>query len=350
MAYPTLNSNAIFSALYNQIISQQVFADNIAGTKSFLVDKARVDGTLYGDTKLYYSVDILKSADWLNDQEASNLLQLHRPQAPQTQAIILNKFRQIRLTIDNYLTKQAWKNEGAFADFNGVMLQYIRETKRVYDSTTYNAYIGTTTGAAAKSIINITTSTITETGEEKNRLEAQTIARGLANLMTELTDLSRDYNDYGYLRSYSPESIMIVWNSDFANKITNLDLPTIFHKDSLFNFENVLPSRYFGDVNTSQKTADSNTYSLIEQEIGSHHYFAGEKVTAGDVCPAGTSYQKNANIICKVMVKLPPFMSAFEVGTSFYNPRALTETNYLTWGHNTIQYLKNYPMISVKAN
>ena len=41
-------------------------------------------------------------------------------------------------------------------------------------------------------------------------------------------------------------------------------------------------------------------------------------------------------------------MSAFEVGTSFYNAASLTDTNFLTWGHNTLQYLKNYPMVTVR--
>ena len=50
-----LNSNKIFAALYNMIISQEVYADNIADTKASLVDRARVDGGLYGDTKLYYA-------------------------------------------------------------------------------------------------------------------------------------------------------------------------------------------------------------------------------------------------------------------------------------------------------
>ena len=45
----TLNTNEIFGALYNMIISQEVLGDNIASTTSSLVDKARVDGTLYGD-------------------------------------------------------------------------------------------------------------------------------------------------------------------------------------------------------------------------------------------------------------------------------------------------------------
>ena len=45
-----LRPNEIFASLYNMVISQQVFADNLSGTFSDLVDMARVDGTLYGDT------------------------------------------------------------------------------------------------------------------------------------------------------------------------------------------------------------------------------------------------------------------------------------------------------------
>ena len=41
-----LRANEIFAFIYNMIISQQVFADDIAGTKSTLVDMSRVDGTL----------------------------------------------------------------------------------------------------------------------------------------------------------------------------------------------------------------------------------------------------------------------------------------------------------------
>jgi hypothetical protein len=77
----TLRSNEIFAALFNMIISQDVFADNIAGIPS-LVDKARVDGSLYGDTKLYYATDALKSVAWANDAAATNLLALNRPAAP----------------------------------------------------------------------------------------------------------------------------------------------------------------------------------------------------------------------------------------------------------------------------
>ena len=136
----TLNPNEIFASLANMIISQEVFADNL-GKHQTLVDKARVDGGLYGDKKLYYATDVLESHAWGADAEAANLLALDRPQDPEVQTITLDVFRQIRLTVDNYLTKRAWSTEGAFSSFNSVMLGWMRETKRVYDGTLYNVFI-----------------------------------------------------------------------------------------------------------------------------------------------------------------------------------------------------------------
>lgn len=371
-----LRSNEIFAALYNMIISQEVFADNL-GKHQTLVDKARVDGSLYGDTKLYYATDVLASFPWGADAEASNLLALDRPEAPETQAIVLDIFRQIRVTIDNYLSKRAWSTEGAFSSFNGVILGWLNDTKKVYDGTIYNAYVGTAEGSAAKSTISVdlTTAIGSATGMEAAQLEAVEIAKELANLIVEMGDYSRDFNDYGFLRSYSDEAIKVVWNSDYLNKIRKVDLPTIFHKEGLVDKmeQDVLPARYFGRVLTS---ADAEVGGVIEGNVvaaGNTSVRAMTEKTfivssvvyhvfAGDLLPAGTTvggssaqfryaeaYVNEEDIICKVFVKLPPYMSAFEVGTSFFNPRSLTENHYLTFGHNTIEYLKNYPLITVKA-
>ncbi len=95
----TLNPNEIFAGLFNMIISQRVFSDNVKGTYSSLVDRARVDGSMYGDQKLFFATDVLESHPWLNDGEADNLLALDRPPAPKCQAIVIDKFRQIRLTV-----------------------------------------------------------------------------------------------------------------------------------------------------------------------------------------------------------------------------------------------------------
>ena len=135
-------------AFTGQLVANEIFAsifnvDNIKEGFSGLVDRARVDGGLYGDTKLYYDTDILESHAWGGDTEAANLLSLDRPADPECQAIFLDNFRQIRVTVDYYLSKRAWKDEGAFASFTSVTLGWLRDTKKVYDQTTYNVFIGT---------------------------------------------------------------------------------------------------------------------------------------------------------------------------------------------------------------
>ena len=366
-----LRSNEIFSALYNMIISQEVFADNL-GKHQTLVDKARVDGGLYGDTKLYYATDVLKSVPWgpamgiAEQTEANNLLALHRPEAPECQAIHLDIFRQICLTVDNYLSKRAWSDEGSFSSFNSIMLGWMRETKRVYDGTLYNVFIGTTKAAGAGQTISVNLDSASSgdplyglTGVEAEQMEAMLIAQRLADLMVEMGDYSRDFNDYGNLRSYAEDGIKVIWNSKFVNKIRKIDLPTIFHKDGLVDKfeEEVLPEKYFGDVNAAQVSAASNTgqyRSVLEKDYTVSnvvtHVFPGDVIPAGAIIAAGEGYTAPAkDVICKVLVKLPPYMSAFEVGTSFFNPKSLTENHYLTFGHNTIEYLKNYPFITVQV-
>lgn len=391
----TLRSNEIFSAIYNMIISQEVFADNL-GKHQTLVDKARVDGGLYGDQKLYYATDVLTSKAWGADSEATNLLALARPKAPSCQTIVLDVFRQIALTVDNYLTKRAWSTEQAFSSFNAIMLGWIRETKKVYDGTLYNVFIGTTettTGEQTQTVDLATGSghpLYNLTGVEKEQMEAMLIANKLADLIVAMGDYSRDFNDYQYLRSYADDKIKVVWNSNFVNKIRKIDLPTIFHKDGLVDKfdEEILPARYFGTVITSSNISDYSastptTGKPIDSDNGAYtpgsnhanglirsvyecdvtvsgtdyHLFSGDEIPAGaTILSTGGNfgyndvYIENADVIAKVLVKLPPYMSAFEVGTSFFNAKSLTENHYLTFGHNTLEYLKGYPFITIKAS
>lgn len=362
-----LRPNEIFAALYNMIISQQVFADNISSTQSELVNMSKVDGTLYGDTKLFYSTDILGSDEWGNDAEAANLLALHRPQAPEVQAIVIDNFRQISLTVDDYLSKRAWGDAAAFGQFMSVMQGWIGETKDVYEAKMFNTFIGTNTAEGTAQNITIT---LLEGGDDEstNRLRAQSIARELADLYVELADASRDYNDNGNYRSFSKEDMVVVWNADYVNDITNMDLPTIFHKTDL-NFEgfkHVLPAKYFGNIKTTGGTVPASSAnitirSLVEKDyntvapsspdyVKSLHIFPGDLIPAGKDYNAYEAYDVDDTIVFKMYHKnAVPFMSAFEVGTSFFNAKSLTENRYLTWGYSTLENLDNYPFITLKA-
>lgn len=347
-----LRPNEIFGSIYNMIISQEVFADNVKGTYSSLVEKGRVDGTLYGDTKLYYATDVLKSHEWLDDAEAGNLLALDRPEAPKVQAVFIDQFRQIRLTVDNYLTKRAWSTEGAFSSFNSVMLGWIRETKRIYDSTLYNAFVGTVKSTIGKQTMSIT--------PVEGQNDALTMAEALASLLVDLKDVTRDYNDYGYIRSYDEGDLIVVWNAKVYNTLKKIDMPVIFHKDGLLNEfdQEVLPAKYFGTL-VGDTAADFTipaegiqTYrTLVEIDVDGVHLFPGEEIPEGSVVKQNETYMEDSSIAFKVMHKRSiPYMSAFEVATSFLNPRSLTENHYLTFGHNTLTYLKNYPMITATFN
>lgn len=350
-----LRPNEIFGTLYNMIISQYVYADNIKGTYGDLASRFRTDGSMYGDSKIYYATDILKSVKWAQDgqapngQDFTNILELHRPDAPKQQIITISNFRQIALTVDNYMSKRAWGTEGAFSQFNSVMLGWIRDTKKVYDSTMINAFVGTT-----ETDIGEQSQVITPV-EGQN--DALTVAVALADLLVALKDVSRDYNDYGYIRSYDESDLLVVFNSKIWNQLRKADLPVIFHKEGLLDeFEKViLPARYFGEVQgtehiMTQVPADGATYrTLVEGDFEGKHLFPGDKLEPDTDVYADEYYKEDESIAFKVMHKNSvPFMSAFETGTSFFNPRNLSENHYLTWGYSDLDYLANYPFITVK--
>lgn len=348
----TLNKNEIYNSLYNMIISQEVFSDRV-GTGNRLVDMARVDGSLYGDTKLYYSADVLASHAWGNDAEATNLLALNRPKAPEVQGITLDVFRQIDLTLDDYLSKRAWSDEGVFGQFTALMDSMLGKTKRIYDVTTYSAFLGTTETEIGAQEQAVSVTSTSDTGTVSAEDEAKAVAEKIADILDDMEDFSRDYNDYGQATLFDRASVKVIWNSAIVNRLLKKDTPSIYHKDGLIDKidSEKLNAKYFGTVNSEAKAGDgASVRSLIEQTIGTNHYFAGELIKTGDTAPAGTSYTEDNTIACKILIKLPPYMSAFEVGTTFFNPKSLTTNRYLTWGHNTLEYLKGYPLITLRIN
>ena len=120
-----LNQNEIYATMYNAILSVEVMAKNISQTLSKLVDSARVDGGKEGDKKIYIDTDANFPYDWQGDAEASNLLSTNRDKSAKEQEIVLDVFKQINRTIDNYLTARIG-NMG-YAQINSVLLNWIRE-------------------------------------------------------------------------------------------------------------------------------------------------------------------------------------------------------------------------------
>lgn len=351
-----LKSNEVFSAIYNMIISQEVLSDNFTGGYSALISRFKTDGTLYGDTKLYYSTDVLTSKVW-NGTE-TNVLELHRDDIKVScDSVVLDQFRQIRLTLDNYLSKRAWSTEGAFSSFTSVLLGMIRNTRKLFDDTTINTFIGTAT-KADQTITSVTVDksdipgASNATGLDAARIEAMAIGEALADLLANMKDYTRDYNSYGYMRSYSPDDLVVVWNTEWLNRLRKVDLPTIFHKEGIVDKfeEESIPGRYFGAVNAASGTVgDTAIRSLIEKDYGTTHCYPGDLIPKGQAYGANETYTPDSNIIAKIVHKNGvKYMSAFEVATSFFNPRSLTENHYLTFGYSKPKALDGYPVITLK--
>lgn len=372
-----LNSNLIYGVLSNMIISINTFADNINGLDSSLADSMKADGTLYGDTKEYIATDILRSYTWNNDAEAANLLKTFRPPMPKTQFLTLDVFKQIPLTLDSVLTKQGFLDENSFSQFSSVMQAWMGDTKRVYDKTTVDTFVGTNETALNNQTRTITLPTDTDK-EAEARLQATAIAELLANIEVELADINT-VNDFGFIRSWSKGDLEVVWNAEYKNKILKRDLPTMFHKDGLIDFEGkTLPKHYFGVPVTTANVASytgadkvfaadgkyqptkGKAYAAEEMDIEvggtSYHLFAGQELPANAVVNtaainAGLKvYVGDESIIFKIIKKgqACPYMSAFEQSTSFFNPKAHLTNYYLTFGHNTMEHLKQYPWITVR--
>ena len=390
----TLNTNEFYNALYNAYRLITTFADGLDALDDSLANKFRSDGGLYHDKSVYTDTDVLMSRVW--DPSDTNVLAPELTAAPVQQEIVVNKRRQIGLYTDAYLAKRAWQSVDAFDAFSSVVQAQVGNTKKLYDQRLVDVYIGTTETTIGEQMVDVdvTTAVGSATGEEANRLEAQTIAKAIADLKVNIKDSTRDYNDYEFMKSYDWSDLEIVWNAEYYNKILYTDLPTIFHKEELLAAGRVLPARYFGVKVSSSTTANGTSHRALEEYKirvdGTGAYSATgtvlKNVFPGDLLPSGTpivapstpettaawtttlngrgytftvystvhaydtdTTSPNKPIACKVMHKNGvKYLSSFETSTEFWNAKNLSSNRYLTWMYAEPEYLMNYPFVTVK--
>lgn len=363
-----LNQNEIISTLFNSIISWQVTPNNLDIGYNSLEGRFEVEGSQYGDTKLYTSTDIGDVYSYEADTDDQvNVLKLYRPKDPYTQAIELKDFYYYPLTIDSYLSKRIGEN--LYGDVNASFVQWMSTAKDVEKVTRFNAFVGTEKSDHADVEVDfsgIITPVSTVDDESANRQRAQAIAATLSALETDISDIGTTYNDIGFTRAYAPENLIVVWNAAWYNYLKKYALSSSLLKDGLLELkrENVLPARYFGTVNASSTTATAGTRALkhlvIEETSGGvttvHRYRAGDQIKVGLTVPAGASYQETSapgtdgSIICKVIHKdSAPYMAAFETTSEFFNAKNLSTNKYLHFGLSDLKHREDLPWLTVIA-
>lgn len=364
----SLNVNEIQSSIYNMIIGQYIHTRNINNTYNTLLNMARRNVGLYGDQELHYATDAYRTYEYNPDTtEQCNVLAVHRPPAPKCQAIQLNNARYIPVTIDDYFTKRAFMSESGFSDYNAVIVQWLRDTMEIYLTTMYNAFIGTNETNIGQQVQRLTLpvpknlDSLTEL-EANNRLSAVLIGQHIADILVSLSDpvQGKNFNDYGFYRSWNPDDLVIVWNSKYFNLIRKVDLVTIFHDEGIVDKleeKYVLPETYFGTVNKESGTAGaSNTTvrALVEKEYTvsgtKYHVFPGELIPNGAAYLANETYTVKTDIICKIMHKESvPILDGVEGEKVFINGRNWSENRYLHFLVNAPEHLKDMPFITLKT-
>lgn len=388
----SLNSNEFYNSLFNAIRLTRVIADNLDGLDDSLANKYRTDGGMYHDQSVFTDMDVLYSRVW--DPKDTNVLAPEAVVAPKQETITVNQFRQIGLYTDEYLSKRAWMNPATYDEFRAVVQKQVSETKKVFEQKLVDVYVGAQADeySTTKSTIKITLPT-DDDAEAQNRLQAQEIAKQIADIFVMLKDTTSDYNANRFIKSFNESDFDIVWNSKYYNKILYTDLPSIFHKDNLLKQGHVLPERYFGKTNSVAGTAAGNQRAKMEYfiPVDSTGAFkaAGPKVVhvfPGDILPNDTpltnkpgnetyadltaeingvtrtvkvvtdkaaAYETatDSEVICKIIHKdAIKYLSSFETQTEFWNPKNLTTNRYLTWAFALPVQLKAYPVVSLLAN
>lgn len=393
-----LNTNEFYNGLYNMLRLAYIYADNLDALDDSLANKYRADGGMYHDKSVYTDMDILYSRVW--DPKDTNVLAPEQVVMPVQEEIVVNQFRQIGLYTDEYLSKRAWMDATTYDQFRSVVQKQVSDTKKVFEQKLINTYIGNISQpqfTGQKLNVTIDLPVVADDAEAQNRLQAQAIAKTIGDIFTELKDPSRTFNYRKFMKAFNEEEFDVVWNADFYNKILYTDLPTIFHKDNLLKSGKSLPSYYFGSsVASGTNVADGTTirsqkeYLIMVTPNGEYttstdganilHVFPGDLLPSktpitnsktGDrfatythssfrdagytesvsCATTACAYAVNDKIICKIIHKdAIKYLSSFETGTEFWNPKNLSANRYLTWAYAQPETLLGYPIIVLKSN
>ena len=361
-----LNSNEIYSALFNlRILFQKLAPQTVRRDEIIaLLDKAV---GMYGDTGVLYGMDITGTYDFENDAEASKLLAINRNKSQKIEKYTIDHWRQTDVTVDAYLSKRAFLDEGNFAIFNGYLVGTLSQNFDAFETGFVKASLGTYESPIVACNINVTMPAADGT-EATERIRAAAIKKAIMDLEDDMKDNQRKYNGYGFYGSYDWNDMTPVFNSKYVNEINAQAIYQTFNPEFLrsANGARKWTPKWFGSVvtaNVKTTASNSNVYSLIEQNsdgtknlvLTSEQQTAGVyRIFPGDLLPNSFNYLKDEaytrkdNVIAKIFFpEYIYYMTGYEQGEMFHNARSGTDNHYLRKGHSDVMVSNFRPFITL---
>ena len=363
-----LNSNEIYNALFNlRILFQKIAPQTVR--RDEIVDLIDKSVGMYGDTGVIQGMDIQGTYDFGMDSEASKLLAVNRNDTQKIEKFTIDQWRQTDVTNDAYISKRAFLDEGTFAMFNGYIVGTLAKAMDAYESGSVKSSLGTYTSPVEACTIGVSMPAADGT-EATERLRAAAIKKAILDLKVDMKDNQRKYNGSGFYASYDFDDFTSAWNSKYINEINALALYSTFNPEYIKEATDgrIWSPKWFGDVYTSGNTTNqqnnTTSYSLIEQNsdgtdnlvltaeqkvAGVYRIFPGDLLPNNFTYKANEAYKKDDSVICKIFApEYIMYMTGYEQGESFYNPRSATTNHYLRKGFSKVGVSKFRPFITLK--
>ena len=357
-----LNANACYSSLFNfvrlvGVLGAKLKIDDSNATRYKMEGYGR-----YEDQLEWISCDVLTSKVF--DPTDANVLATEQKITPAYKIITVDQVRQIGLTLPtDFLASQAFQNANYFDEIVSLAQSMIQKTRKLYDQRLVDTYIGTTVSTTGSQ-----SQTVTLQGAGHEQDDTLAIAEKVSNILFDMADTTRDFNDRQYMSAFGKEDVEILWNSKYYSKMMKVGLPVTFNKDGVLENGRTLHARYFGTpITTSNYStysastpaagkpidSDDGTYvpgsnnangtlrALAEQDVTvsgvTTHVFPGDELPAGAVVYASSEvkipcYIEDAKVICKIIGKdAVKYVSSIETETSFVNGKNHSQNFWLTF-------------------
>ena len=360
-----LNSNEIYNVLFNVRILFQKLVPNMVKRDEIvsLLDKATGS---YGDTGLLMGMDIQGTYEFGMDAEAPKLLAINRNKTQKVEKYTIKNWRQTDVTNDAYISKRAFLDEGTFATFNGYLVGTLSKAMDAFETGSVKTGVGTYTNPNL--VVNVKMPAADGT-EATERIRAAKIRQAILDLKADMADNQRKYNGYGFYSSYEWNDFTSAFNTKYINEVNALALYSAFNEqyiNAATSGRNWTP-KWFGDVLTGGGTTEAENktvYSLIETNSdgsdnfpltqeqlsgGVYRIFPGDLLPNNFTYEANEAYTKDEKVIAKIFApEYVYYMTGYEQGESFYNPRSATTNHYLRKGYSPVQVSSFVPFITLK--
>lgn len=362
----SLGANVMYNTTYNAYELVETIADQLLGLSDSVADIFKIDASDYNTDHVFTDFDIIPT--YVFDPDDTNVLEPGEKVKPVQEFIRMGEARQISLyTPTEFLTKTAWMSEGSWNQFASVVQKSLENSKKAYTFLMGCVAIGTMESDAGNQQVEIQVPKINANDsfveqEAKARVKGQKIAKRLEILKSDIKDLVRGYNDYGFAKTFRMEDMIPVYNIEAIADISKMDLPGLYHDNIMDLTGRDMTQRFFGKdvvVTGTAITADGTQRAKEEMDVedsSKNKYH----IRPGDVIPTGVkiadttkilvpAYTVDKTILGKWIHKNAiKYYIGYATQTEFFNAKNLSTNRYATFYFSKPKRLSSYPLVTIR--